>query len=271
MAVIVVGAAKGSPGASTSALALAAAWPGDVQPLVLEADAGGGDALLRFGLRDSPGLVSLAAASRRAGLTTALLRKHVQRLPGGVEMVVAPAESAQCMAALDALSPAWAEAELDDALLIVDCGGLGVVGPSAEKLLSASDVLVLVTAGSVEALAHTAEAAARLRDRVGTLVVAVVGHCPWPTAEVEAALGADACLMLPHDPPTAALLRGRPAPRNRWPLKPRRPLLDAVRRLALELRRRLPEQQAPADHQPPTGDGAAEQTNLATVLRGELT
>lgn len=246
MTVIAVGSAKGAPGASTTALALAAAWPGEVHPLVLEADAAGGDAVLRFGMRESPGLVSLAAASRRAGLTTALVRQHVQRLPGGVELVAGPAESAQCTASLEALGQAWAEAELSGALLIADCGRLLPTPSARAELLTAAQVLVLVTGGSVEALAHTAEATSRLRSRVGNLVIAVVGHCAWPMHEVAAALGAHSCLALPHDPQSAALLRGHPVPRRWWQGKSRHPLLDAARRLALDLQQRLPE--APADH-----------------------
>ncbi|MCX4750570.1 hypothetical protein OG455_34545 [Kitasatospora sp. NBC_01287] len=254
---------------STTALALAAAWPGERRPLVVEADAAGGDALLRFGLRESPGLVSLAAASRRAGLSAALIGEHAQRLPGGVDVVVAPAESAQCAAALDALGPAWAEAEVDGALLIVDCGRLGPRESGTEALLRSADAVLLVTGGAVEALAHTAEAAARLRSRAGCLVVAVVGPCAWPAAEVEAALGADLCRLLPHDSASAALLRGRPEPKRRWFGGPGRPLLGAAGQLAREIDRRLPERQAAEDSplwEPSSVSGPGD---LASVLGGE--
>ncbi|MDH6120200.1 hypothetical protein ABH930_006162 [Kitasatospora sp. GAS204A] len=49
---MVVGSAKGAAGASTTALALAAAWPGEVQPLVLEADTG--QLVLRRGVLSLP-------------------------------------------------------------------------------------------------------------------------------------------------------------------------------------------------------------------------
>ncbi|WP_051970811.1 hypothetical protein [Kitasatospora azatica] len=269
MALIVVGSAKGAPGASTLALALAAAWPGGVRPLVVEADAAGGDALLRFGMRESPGLVSLAAGSRRAGVTTASLREHAQRLPGGVEMVIAPAEAGQCAATLDALAPVWVEAELDGAVVLADCGRLPLGASATTALLGIADALILVSGGSVEALAHTAETADRLRPSIHFLVVAVVGRCAWPAREVETALGADACVMLPYDPASGALLRGAPMPRRRWPAKARHPLMDAARGLAMELERQLPENLAPDENPQPAAASAAERADLASALGGE--
>ncbi|GAA1215296.1 hypothetical protein GCM10009665_01410 [Kitasatospora nipponensis] len=263
MTVIVLGCAKGAPGVSTTALALAAAWPDAIRPLVVEADAGGGDALLRFGLPDSPGLVSLAAASRRAGLSAALVREHAQVLPGGVEVVPGPAEAAQCAASLEALGPAWSETESDGEVLIVDCGRLLAPVGARTELLGAAQALVLVTAGTVESLAHTAEAAERMRPRVACLVIAVVGACSWPSHEVQAALGADGCLVLPHDARSAALLCGRPAPRRWWQPGSRHPLLDAARLLALDLRQRLP---APL---PDEGTPPWEDEPMASARRGE--
>jgi MinD-like ATPase involved in chromosome partitioning or flagellar assembly len=236
MGVIVLGSAKGSPGVSTTALALAAAWPGETRPVVVEADPAGGDAMLRFGMRESPGLVSLAAASRRVGLTGSLVREHAQRLNGGVEMVLGPVEAAQCTATLDALGPAWTEAELDGAQLLVDCGRL--LAPSGTAfLLAGADAVVLVSGGSVEALAHAAEAAQWLRRFPAKLVVAVLAPCLWPAEEVKAALGADGCVVLPRDPRSAALLRGARPRRRWWPGRLRHALLDSAHGLAVELQR----------------------------------
>ncbi len=269
MPVIVVGSAKGSPGASTTALALAAAWPGQARLLVVEADASGGDALLRFGMRETPGLVSLAAASRRSGVTAALVREHAQRLPGGVEVVVAPAEAGQCTAALDALGEAWADADLGGALVVADCGRLGLDTGAATELLRIADAVVLVSGGAVEALGHTAAAAGRLRPHAGYLVVAVVGRCAWPATEVEAALGADTCVMLPYDEASAALLRGAPVPRRRWLARPRHPLMDAARRLAVVLERELLGRPGREDGQRAEAAPGTELVSLASVLGGE--
>ena len=66
MALVAFASAKGSPGASTAALAVAALWPRDV--LLADCDPAGGDVALRMPDPDGApldpdrGLVSLAAA-----------------------------------------------------------------------------------------------------------------------------------------------------------------------------------------------------------------
>lgn len=56
---------KSSPGVTTTAIALAAAWPVNApRPTIIEADAHGGDIAVRFYVAEDPGLQSLAAASR---------------------------------------------------------------------------------------------------------------------------------------------------------------------------------------------------------------
>ena len=61
---IAVGSVKGSPGATTFGLALAAQWPDSGPRILAELDPSGGDLAARFALSLSPGLVSLAAAVR---------------------------------------------------------------------------------------------------------------------------------------------------------------------------------------------------------------
>ena len=66
---VAVASVKGAPGVTTTALALAAAWPaavdGGVRPVVVEADAAGGDVAARLGLPHAPGLLDVAVAARR--------------------------------------------------------------------------------------------------------------------------------------------------------------------------------------------------------------
>ncbi|MGF1425027.1 hypothetical protein [Kitasatospora sp. LaBMicrA B282] len=267
MGLIVLGSAKGAPGVTTCALALAAAWPGEVRPVVAETDVAGGDAMLRFGLPESPGLVSMAAAARRLGLTASLVSEHAQRLPGGVEVVAAPAESAQCTAALGALSPAWARADLAGTLVLADCGRL-TTAPGTAEVVGAAGVVVLVSEGAVEALAHTAEVAQRLRGLGRAVVVALVGPCRWPAREVTVALDVSACVMLPRDAVSAALLRGATPPKRRWRPAARYPLLDAACSLAVELERLLHVPVA-GSHQPEQLPRTASAVGLATALRGD--
>ena len=65
MTLIAVASFSGSPGVTTAALGIAACWPAGADPLLAEADPSGGDLQAWFGLPDTPGMVSLAAAARR--------------------------------------------------------------------------------------------------------------------------------------------------------------------------------------------------------------
>src|SRR5438874_5908770 len=65
MPLIVVCYVKSRPGATTTALGLAAVLPVWARPVVVECDPAGGDLILRHGLASvSPGLVELATATR---------------------------------------------------------------------------------------------------------------------------------------------------------------------------------------------------------------
>src|SRR5690242_457047 len=109
MPLIAVSYVKGRPGATTTALGLAAAAPISVRPVVVEADPAGGDLMRRLGLAATPSLVDLAAAARgttraedalAAGTQTAVIGQV------GVPVVVAPAGGAQTRAALPELTGA---------------------------------------------------------------------------------------------------------------------------------------------------------------------
>ena len=84
--------AHGAPGVTTTALTLAGVWPKNRQCLLVEADPSGGVVAARFGLQDSPGLASLAAAARRLALhcggrprgpASASTQPHRSRRPTG--------------------------------------------------------------------------------------------------------------------------------------------------------------------------------------------
>lgn len=108
--VAVVGAR--SAGTTTTAVALAAAWPGG-RGVVAECDPDGGCLALAAELAADPGLASLAVAAR-PGLTVGLLTGQLQRLGGGAPVLVGPAgpdQAAQAVAATAALLPQLADAE----------------------------------------------------------------------------------------------------------------------------------------------------------------
>lgn len=205
--------AKGSPGVTTTMVALGACWPGPgPAPILLEADPAGGDLVARFGLGPVPGLVSLATAARHTPHPS-LLAAHCQLLPGGLRVISAPVGAEAAHAALrmthaggrELLAAAAADPHT---LLLVDAGRVEPHSPTVGLLGTASAVLI-VARPRLDDLAHAATLlpiAPRWTTRPG-LVLVGPGH---RTAEVHAHLGVPVLAALPADPDGAAVLSGRP-------------------------------------------------------------
>jgi hypothetical protein len=181
VALVVVASDKGSPGVTTTALTMAAVWPR--RALLAELDPSGGDVALRLrGPRGAPlspevGLISLAVGVRR-GTQPHQVFEHVQRLDGGLEVIVGLATGEQA----SGLAGLWGPVgqlldEVPGIDVVADCGRL-YAGSPATDVLQYAGAVVLVTRPSIEAVAHLrARAAAVLRDldrRPGRPPVAVV-------------------------------------------------------------------------------------------------
>jgi hypothetical protein len=134
MSIVTLGSAKGSPGVTTIALAVAMWWS---RPMVLlEADPAGGDLAARLGLPDEPGLVGLAASLRRnprAGARDeSWIDRYGQTSQAGVRLVVAPAGSHQATTSVGLL-PRLSTLPLPEGTdILVDLGRLTDSGPVAD-------------------------------------------------------------------------------------------------------------------------------------------
>jgi MinD-like ATPase involved in chromosome partitioning or flagellar assembly len=223
---IAVGSVKGSPGATTFALALAAQWPGSGPRVLAEFDPSGGDLAARFALSLSPGLVSLAAVARAGTLAESgigRLLRHTQELPGGLPVLVAPPGAEQARAALTALTSSAADGYrtgrrlvgINDPneLVVIDVGRLDPDSPSV-ALLAAADQLLLLARASADDLAHVAgrvDAIRRWTDRVGLLLVGD----GYTDAEVAREVDLPVLARIPVDPAGAATLTGHAPVRPR--------------------------------------------------------
>jgi MinD-like ATPase involved in chromosome partitioning or flagellar assembly len=266
---------KGSPGVTTSCVALAACWPQPWQRLLVEADPAGGDLAARYRLPVTPGLVSLAAAARRS-TDPAVIDAHVHLLAGGLPVAVGPTRADQARAALAAITGADGHAGVlgsftgrGDVVAVVDCGRLdpdtplrGVIAAADQLLIAArphADALAhvadLVAAGSASILAEVLGGAARTR-------LLLVGD-GYPASEVEREVGLTVAGTLPWDPRTAAAVSGHA---TRTP-RARAGLVRAATRLAANLAgdpRRLPATE------PATGSGSGLGTDTAAGGRSAL-
>jgi hypothetical protein len=279
VALIAVAADKGSPGVTTSAVALAAVWPRPV--LLAECDPAGGDLVFRLPAADRGrldtrrGLLSLAVAARR-GMAPGQVWEHVQKVHGGLD-VLAGVTSAEQAAGLQAL---WGTvgtvlAGLPEADVIADCGRIGVDGPFYDLLAQASATLLITGAslGEVIRLRERATAVAaglQRRGRPGIRIQAVIiahpRHLNAALSEVAHALGkgspATVAGGIAHDPKSAESLAGE------WGGKlDKSMLIRTARQIAAELAGQLPplagpggatpRAVAPAVAAPPVGPGVA--------------
>ena len=200
---VCLGSAHGSPGVTTTALALAATWPEHRRCLLVEADPFGGVIAARYGLGDTPGLSSLAAVGRR-GLDDDVVWQHAQQLSGGVLVLVGPASADEAHAVVRDLAgalAAWsaAQTEVD---VIVDCGrlapGLPVMGP----ILGAGALMVL-TRPSLDQLRPAAHRVMALRDSGVDATLLLVGDQPYGAHEVATTLHTDVVGVVAWDPHAA--------------------------------------------------------------------
>ncbi|MFY1632351.1 hypothetical protein ACN27F_03530 [Solwaraspora sp. WMMB335] len=254
MPLLAVTYVKGRPGATTTALGLAAVAPGWAWPVVLECDPAGGDLTRRHRLAAAPSIVDLAAASRGVASHADVFVVASQRLPVAevaVPVVVAPAGGAQTRAAVPELTGGEREVlAAPGRVVVADCGRSGPGSP-VWPLLQLADVMVVLARANADDLAHLRE---HLGDLVGAapgrLVVLLGAGGAYPAAEVadvlathlgqELARDPKAVSVLgplPYDRQAAAVLDGDLTAGRRWR---RLPLMAAYTRLWTDLTPYLP-------------------------------
>jgi hypothetical protein len=271
VALIAIGADKGAPGVTTTAMALTAVWPRPI--LLAECDPSGGDLVYRFPsaggghLDPRRGVLSLGIAARR-GMPAQQAWEHVQKMQGGMDLL-AGVTNAEQGAGLNTL---WGPigrllAGLPQADVIADCGRVGVDGPVYDLLAEASLVLLVSRAAIADVIRLrdrvTALSAAtehrRRPARIGVLVLAEPKQLNSAISEVQHVLdqaGGSAKVLggLPDDPRGAQLFRDGQVGKLNKTL-----LVRAARGIAKQLVAALPEpepQQAPAQPDQPSAQQA---------------
>jgi len=244
MSLILVGGGKQAPGATTTAIGLGAVWPSE-RRLVVEADPDGGVLAARFGLSYEPGLVSLAAATRRE-LSEADLAAHTQDLEGGLGVVCAPSAPDQMHAALEVSVGALAArlASLGEVGVFVDVGRAWPAASMVRPLVEAADAVIVVCRPHLDELTQLVARWRAFGSADPPVGVVLVGDRPYSAAEVAETLPgrgpSPVWATLPLDDCSAELLNGQ---RSTWGASSRRlrvaPLVRALNGLALDLAGRL--------------------------------
>jgi MinD-like ATPase involved in chromosome partitioning or flagellar assembly len=215
---IALASLKGSPGVTTTCLALAAAWPAP-RRLVIEADPAGGDLGAWLGLPPAPGLTGLAAAARHDH-SSDVAWQHACELGGGLHLVIAPAGAEQAGACLAALAHSadtiFTSLAAGPEVAVADCGRLDPASP-ALAIAAQADITLLMVRPRVSDLSHLAlrtDGLARAGARLALLLAPDAGRGPaeasYPAGEIAATLDIPVQASMPADPRGAAdLVAGR--------------------------------------------------------------
>lgn len=233
MTVIALAGCNGSPGVTTSALALLLSWP--LVPgrgmVMVECDPDGGAVLfgaLQGALGDRYGLRNLSVAARRGDFEETFWRQLIDMSDDGTHTpspqnrrvlpgLVDPEQAA-------GMAPAWEQlAQLSARLphdapdphdVLLDLGRRGAFGPSS-VLARAADVLLVVARSTMRGVQAAHSRLEALRGEFGELGVLLIEEGPYRRAEVERAVNAPVVATLPYRPQLAAVLSdGAPQPRQ---------------------------------------------------------
>ena len=190
---VAVGSFKGSPGATSAALAMAAAWP--MPAVAVEADPDGGDLAVRIrtadgeSLPERPSVLSLAADARSATDLDGLVGQVAADVSSGVRVVQGFLDPGRAHG-LRSLWPDLAKAlQAANVHVIVDVGRL-VPTSAAGAVIRAADALVVAVRGELGSVAHLRERIASMagsgRDRQGLypLAIAAARELPAVVGEV---------------------------------------------------------------------------------------
>jgi hypothetical protein len=246
---IALTSSRGSPGVTTTALALTLVWP---RPAVLvEADVAGsssvGAGYLRGNLDPRLGLVNFAVEHRAGTLSPDSVREQAVPLAEDESRLLVPAlATADQVGSMtpdlwDRLGGVLLALDRAGTDVIVDGGRLGAVGGPDQLLRQAHSVL-LVMRTSLDAVVSTRARVGWLRELLADsaagpdgLGLLLVGEGrPYRAADVAKAIGLPVIAVISHDEPSAQVL-SHGAPRGRR--FDTSPLVRSVRSAADEIQR----------------------------------
>ncbi len=210
MTVVSMLSLKGSPGVTTLACLVAAAWPGPGSVMVLEADPAGGDLAARFALSSRTGWPSFSSSTRRSD-DAARVDPHLQELPGGLPVLVG-ARGGDRRSARSPEGEVLLSRRAGDTppgLVLVDLGRSAEGDGISESWLNVSDVSILVVRGDACTVVQVRERSeALLRSSNGRLGIVVVGGGRYGCREVSEFTGITPLGEIPLDTSAADVASG---------------------------------------------------------------
>lgn len=211
MTIWTVGSLRGSPGATTLAMGLAAAWPAATgrSRVVLEADPNGGVLAARFDELRADRTIADAAVAIRRDVDVDRMLKTARSVWGAVPVIPSHPSAEQTAAVLvnaaERLAVGLARAPEVDA--IVDVGRLTARSPAVP--LARRAVATLLLSGT--RFEDVASLTARVRELRAAGVepsLVAVGERGYDPEDVAGEADLPLFAVLPHDPRSAAALAG---------------------------------------------------------------
>lgn len=232
MTVVALCSVKGSPGVTTTACLLGAAWPGSGRVVLVEADPSGGDCAARFGLSARVGWTSLSAATRRGGAPL-VLESHLQVLPGGLPVLVGARGDERRSPASDegmVVRPDGAAGSRPDpGLTLVDLGRWTADDPVTQAWMEIADTTLVLVRGDRASAVTLRDRCDRLLAQSGDRLGLVSVGGSYSATDLARFAGMQPFGELPDDPAAAAVATGSSTGGRRLE---RSPLWLAVGRLA---------------------------------------
>lgn len=210
MSLFALASLKGAPGTTTLACLVAATWPLDRRVVVAECDPCGGDLAARFELLTTRGCLSLATAARRDP-DSVVADPHVQRLPGGLEVLVGGSSAEMTLA------QSVTRANVNQAVVtiarsvdvVADLGRLVAPYDACRQLLQEAEAVGVLIGPDHASVAHAVDQRELLTDLCGERIsLMMVGRGACRPRDVESLTGMRVSAEIPNDPAAAAVASG---------------------------------------------------------------
>ena len=165
MSVVAVCEAAGTVGVDDDVLLLAASMPAGQPVVFAECDPSGGDVAAWAELRETPGWSTAVAAGDRSW---AGLRTHLQQMPSGLHVMVAPTLTAQAQVVVREAASRFGAmlGSMTDVTVIADCGRMGAEVPA---WAAAADLVLLVVRQAATSPGATVARVDRAREALEVL------------------------------------------------------------------------------------------------------
>jgi hypothetical protein len=184
MPALVLVSAKGSPGATTAAGALAAVATTTGRALLAELDPSGGSVQVLTGSAATVGLMDAAGQLRREP-SPAVIEENLALIPAGLPTLLAPTAGAVTESVIESVSSRWVPTLRPCAEhVVVDAGRWEPSQRTALRVVG-GDLMVVVCRATVAGVEHSRHLLDRLREVARRPVaVVVVGDRPYPPEQV---------------------------------------------------------------------------------------